>query len=144
MNDIKPTQVTLQLDLGNSALTLENILSALTVSDRKVIAKELVADWVKQPEVKVKEKLINEVHAAVVSETMVLIKEVVHNAEHMQDLISSVAMKIVDRIPEMAESVVKDWFRNEIRYKLGDVVGDDAPLRLREDIQEIRQRLGMI
>lgn len=142
MNEIIPTQITLNLDLGDSALTIENIVAALTVSDRKDIAKKLLEEWVEKPEVKIKEKLVAEVHASVVKETKELVKEVVHNTEHMQDLVSSVAIKVVDRIPDIIQEVVGNWMREEFRYKMDNLVSDPT-YQLGRDLKDIKDRLGM-
>lgn len=45
----KLTQITLELDLGDSSTTIENIFKSLTKTDKKKIAEKLVKSWVEQP-----------------------------------------------------------------------------------------------
>lgn len=142
MSDKKVTKVTLELDLKDSALTIENVFASLAVSDRKLIAEEILLDWIKEPSADIQKNLVTQLHIDLMNHAKIQVEEIVKNNEKMQDLMSAVAMQVVDRLPEIMMQVISNWLRNEFRYKMDDLVTDPT-YQLSRDLMLIKQKLGL-
>jgi len=139
----KKIQVTMEVDLEESALTIENVIAALTVSDRKRIAEEIVKEWVKQPTTKEQTSLVAAVHNEVTNIAQAQVNEIIREDERMQDIASSVAISVIDRIPELAQTVINNWFRQELQHRMQEVISPESPYSLQQDFREIKERLGI-